>query len=86
MCPVSRDQDGTGEFPAGNQAFGQTQGHGGVVGPLAGLQAERSTAHHVVNGLKGSGRFEFQRRAQRVSGRQAQQAALVAIFGTGSVI
>lgn len=35
-----------------NQAFRQTKGHRGVVGPLAGLEVEGSAAHPVVDLLE----------------------------------
>ena len=35
-----------------DQAFGQAKRHGGVVGPLPGLEAKRSAADDVVNRLK----------------------------------
>jgi hypothetical protein len=57
-----------------DQALGHAQGHGGVVGPLAGLESERSPADHVCNGFKGSWWIELQRRAQGVAYCKTQQA------------
>ena len=37
-----------------DQAFGQAQGHRGVIGPLAGLQIERTAASHLFDGGKGA--------------------------------
>jgi hypothetical protein len=62
-----------------DQAFGKTQCHGGVIGPLACFQAEGSAAYHVRNGLKAFRPLELERRADGVSDRQAQQAATVSL-------
>ena len=63
-----------------DQARREAERHGGVVGPLAGLQVERTAADHVVDRLEGAGRLELESGAERVTGRQAEQAATEAVL------
>lgn len=65
------------ESLAGDEAFGQAKGHGGVIGPLPRLQVEGATADHVGDGLEAPRQFELQRRSQGVSRCQAEEAAAI---------
>lgn len=65
------------EPPAGHQALGKTQGHGGIVGPLAGREAEGSAADHVVDRLKGAGPPELQGRPQGIAHGKSQEGPLI---------
>ena len=68
------------ESLAFNQAFGKAEGHGGVVGPLAGFEVERAATDHVGNGFEGSRRFELQRSAHCISHGKAEKTAPGALF------
>jgi hypothetical protein len=57
------------------QAFGQTQRHGGVIRPLPGLQAEHPTADQIGYGFKASRLRKFHSSPECVTDRQADQAA-----------
>ena len=63
------------------KACREAEGHGGVVGPLAGLQAEWPAAHHVVDGPEAAGRLELQRRAQGIARGQPQKGAAIPVAG-----
>jgi hypothetical protein len=62
-----------------DQAFGQAESHGCVVGPLARFQVERAAADHICYGFRCPGRLEFQRGPQGVPHGQADQAVKVPI-------
>jgi len=53
-----------------DQAFCETQRHGGVVGETAGLETERSAPGDCGDGFEAAGAFEFDGGAQRVPGRK----------------
>ena len=59
--------------------YGQAEGHGGVVGPLAGRQAERPTTDHVDDRRERPGTFELQRGPQGIAHGEAEEAAAVAV-------
>jgi hypothetical protein len=67
------------EAPARDQALGQAEGHGGVVGPLAGLQAEGPAADHVLDGREGAPRLEFQGGAKGITDCQSEDGAPVPV-------
>ena len=58
------------------QGICQAQRHAGVVGPLAGREAERAAAHQVGNGWLRIPPSELERRAERVPERQPDQRPL----------
>ena len=62
-----------------HQAFSKAQGHRCVIGPLAGLEVERASAYHVGKQGEHARRLEFQSRAERITGSEAKQCAVVAI-------
>ena len=63
------------ESPLLYQALRQTESHGGVVGPLARLEAKRTAAHDVLDRRERARRLELECRAEGVAGGEAQQAA-----------
>ena len=67
------------ESPTFNQAFGKAEGHGGIIGPFAGLEMERAASHHVGDGCECSGRLEFKRSPQGIPNRQAGETSEIAI-------
>src|SRR5262249_9172317 len=56
-----------------DEALGQAEGHRGVVGPLAGLEAERAAAADVVDRGEGPRGAKFQGRAERVAGGKPEE-------------
>ena len=56
-----------------DQAIRQAQRQGSAIGPLAGLEAKRSSTYDVRYGLERTRRLELQGRAKRVSRRQAEK-------------
>jgi len=63
------------ESPTFNQAFGKAEGHGGIIGPLAGLEVERAAADHVGDGREAPRRFELQSCSQGVADGEPEEAA-----------
>ena len=61
------------------QAFGQQQRHGRVVGPGAARQVERPAAQQVADRREAAGLAELRMRRERVADGQAQQRALEAV-------
>jgi hypothetical protein len=61
------------ESPRFDQTLRQAERHGGIIRPLTGLEIKRSTADHIINGIKGAGRSELKRGAQRVADGQTQE-------------
>ena len=61
--------------PAGDQALGQAEGHGRVVGPLARLQAEGAAAGHLRDGPEGAGGAELNGRPQGIADGEADETA-----------
>src|ERR1017187_9033457 len=64
-----------------DQALGEAERHRRVIGPLAGLKAERPTSNDVGNRLERSRRAKLQSCAERVASGQSQQTATVAVNG-----
>jgi hypothetical protein len=62
------------EVAALDEAFGEAEGHAGVVRPLARGEAERAAADHVRDGLE-LAPLELEGRPERVAGGQAEQGA-----------
>jgi len=62
-----------------DQAGGQSEGHGRVVGPLSRLEAEGATTNHVMQRGVCVARPELERCADRVAHRQSQQGAHSAV-------
>ncbi len=62
-----------------DEALGQAERHGGVVGPGARRQPEGAAADQVREGVEGAGRAELHRGAQRVADGQADQRAADAL-------
>jgi hypothetical protein len=54
-----------------DEAFGQTERHGGIVSPLPGLEPEWTTPEHVRDRLERAGTAEFECRPERVAGGEA---------------
>ena len=50
-----------------DQALGQTQSHGGIVGPLTWFQRERPTADQVGDRFEGARRLKLQGGTKRVA-------------------
>ena len=63
------------ELPLLDEAAGQAQRHGRVVGPLARRQVERPSASHVRDRPERAARLELERRPDGVPHRQAQKAS-----------
>ena len=66
------------EAIAGNKAFCQTEGHRGVIGPLAGNQTKMPASHHIVDGLEFSGFGEFEGCTEGISHGKAEKAPSIA--------
>jgi len=69
------------EPPLLDEALGEAEGEGGVVGPRAGLEVERSAADHAGDGRERAGRPELKRRAEGVAHGQAEEATPVTVEG-----
>jgi len=65
------------------QTFRKAERHGGIVGPLAGLQVEGTAADDVVDGRELAGGGEFKGGAKGIAGGEAKQATEVAVEGGG---
>ena len=59
----------------GEQALGEAQGRGGVVGPAAGLEAEGAAPDHVGDRGEAAPGHELDRGAHGVADRQPEQGA-----------
>ncbi len=62
-----------------HEAFGQAKGHGGVIGPLAGLEVERAAADNIGNWRETAGLFEFKGGAQGIANSEAKQGTTITI-------
>ena len=58
-----------------DQALGQAQRHGGVVGPLPRAQPEGAAADHVGDRREAARRLELERSAERIADGEAEQRA-----------
>ncbi len=58
-----------------SKAVGDGQCHGGIIGPLPGLQLEWPAADHVLQGRVAVAGFELQRGAHRIADGKAQERA-----------
>jgi hypothetical protein len=67
----------------GEQALGEAQGHGGVVGPAPGLEAEGAAPDHVGDGGEAAPGHELDRGAHGVADRQPEQGAAGAVERVG---
>jgi hypothetical protein len=50
-----------------NKTFGQTQGHGSVIGPLSCFQVMRATSHHVGDRLESAPRRKLDGCSDRIA-------------------
>jgi len=69
------------EPPLLDEALGEAEGEGGVVGPLAGLEVERPAADHAGYRRERPGRSELKRRAEGVACCEAEEAAAITVEG-----
>ena len=58
-----------------DQTFGEAEGHGGIIGPLAGLETPAAAADHVRDGREAAGRLELEGGADRIAYSQADERA-----------
>jgi hypothetical protein len=62
-----------------DQALGQAERHGGVIGPLTGLQAECPATHDVGDRAKRPGALELQRRPEGVTRGKTEEGITVPV-------
>ena len=67
------------EFLLLNQALRKAQGHGSIIGPLAGLQVKRASSDHIRNPLEASRPLEFEHRSDSVPHGKSEEASSISL-------